>query len=90
MAPALALCGYRGAFESVIAYEASLSPRGTPFDSGISGANRLLDLPQPPSPLRLTTTCRRRHPCSRERGLAFRGSVLCGFDDTLSRPIYPP
>lgn len=87
--------GYREALRKAgIAYDAELvTPGEFSFESGIGGANRLLDLADPPTAIFAANDDMAagviRAAC--ERGLAVpRDLSVCGFDDTpIARHIYP-
>lgn len=89
------LVGYRDALRDAgIDYDPALVVEGAfTFDSGVRGANRLLDLPDPP-----TAIFAANDDCAAgvmraagERGLVVpRDLSVCGFDDTpISQQLYP-
>ena len=87
--------GYRDALRQAgIAYDPDLITQGEfSHESGINGANRLLDLPSPPTAIFAANDDMAagviRAAC--ERGLVVpRDLSVCGFDDTpIARQIYP-
>ncbi|MGH8026911.1 MAG: LacI family DNA-binding transcriptional regulator [Pseudoxanthomonas sp.] len=87
--------GYREALRKAgISYDAELVTQGEfSFDSGISGANRLLDLTDPPTAIFAANDDMAAGVirAAGERGLAVpRDLSVCGFDDTpIARHIYP-
>ncbi|MET0580847.1 MAG: LacI family DNA-binding transcriptional regulator [Pseudoxanthomonas sp.] len=87
--------GYREALRKAgIAYDASLVTQGEfSFESGISAANRLLDLSDPPTAIFAANDDMAAGVirAAGERGLAVpRDLSVCGFDDTpIARHIYP-
>jgi len=87
--------GYREALRKAgIAYDAALVTQGEfSFDSGISGANQLLDLTDPPTAIFAANDDMAAGVirAAGERGLAVpRDLSVCGFDDTpIARHIYP-
>lgn len=87
--------GYREALRKAgIAYDAALVTQGEfSFDSGISGANQLLDLTDPPTAIFAANDDMAAGVirAAGERGLVVpRDLSVCGFDDTpIARHIYP-
>lgn len=87
--------GYRKALRKAgIAYDAALVTQGEfSFESGIGGANRLLDLADPPTAIFAANDDMAAGVirAAGERGLAVpRDLSVCGFDDTpIARHIYP-
>ena len=87
--------GYREALRKAgIAYDAALVTQGEfSFDSGINGANHLLDLTDPPTAIFAANDDMAAGVirAAGERGLAVpRDLSVCGFDDTpIARHIYP-
>lgn len=87
--------GYRDALRKAgIAYDASLVTQGEfSYESGISGANRLLDLADPPTAIFAANDDMAAGVirAAGERGLSVpRDLSVCGFDDTpIARHIYP-
>ncbi|MDR6843224.1 LacI family DNA-binding transcriptional regulator [Pseudoxanthomonas sacheonensis] len=87
--------GYREALRKAgIAYDTGLVTQGEfSFDSGISGANRLLDLAEPPTAIFAANDDMAAGVirAAGERGLVVpRDLSVCGFDDTpIARHIYP-
>lgn len=90
------LDGYRRALETAgIGYDGSLVVDGNfDYESGVSGASRLLALPEPPTAIFAANDDMAagaiRAIC--ERGLRVPDDVsVCGFDDIpIARHIYPP
>ena len=87
--------GYRDALRRAgIAYDAALVTQGEfSFESGIGGANRLLQLTDPPTAIFAANDDMAAGVirAAGERGLAVpRDLSVCGFDDTpIARHIYP-
>jgi LacI family transcriptional regulator len=87
--------GYREALRKAgIAYDASLVTQGEfSFESGMTGANALLDLAQPPTAIFAANDDMAAGVirAAGERGIAVpRDLSVCGFDDTpIARHIYP-
>jgi len=87
--------GYRQALEAAgIAVEPALVVQGAfSFESGVEAANRLLDLPRPPTAIFAANDDMAAGVirAAGERGLAVPGALsVCGFDDTpIARHIYP-
>ncbi|MGH8084484.1 MAG: LacI family DNA-binding transcriptional regulator [Lysobacter sp.] len=87
--------GYREALQQVgIAYDPALVVRGEfVFESGVRGANRLLDLADPPTAIFAANDDMAAGVIrvAGERGLHVpRDLSVCGFDDTpISRHIFP-
>ena len=87
--------GYREALRQAgIAYDAALVTQGEfSFDSGINGANLLLDLADPPTAIFAANDDMAAGVirAAGERGLSVpRDLSVCGFDDTpIARHIYP-
>lgn len=87
--------GYREALRSAgIAYAPELVTQGEfSYESGIIGANRLLDLPDPPTAIFAANDDMAAGVIRAvgERGLSVPHDVsVCGFDDTpIARHIYP-
>ena len=89
------LAGYRdGLLRAGIAYDAALVvDGGFSFETGITGARRLLQLARPPTAIFAANddcACGVMHELF-ERGLKIPGDVsVCGFDDTpTSRQVWP-
>ena len=89
------LAGYREALRKAgIAYQSELVTQGEfSFESGFKGANRLLDLADPPTAIFAANDDMAAGVirAAGERGLAVpRDLSVCGFDDTpIARHIYP-
>src|SRR3546814_9942232 len=87
--------GYRQALQhACIAYDPDLVVEGEfVFESGVHGANRLLDLPDPPTAIFAANddTAAGVIRVAGERGLSVpRELSVCGFDDTpIARHIFP-
>lgn len=87
--------GYREALKLAgIAYDPTLVVKGEfTFESGVRGANRLLDLPMPPTAIFAANDDMAAGVIrvAGERGLSVpRDLSVCGFDDTpLSRQLFP-
>jgi len=87
--------GYRDALRKAgIAYDAKLVVQGEfSFDSGISAANQLFDLSEPPTAIFAANDDMAAGVirAAGERGIAVpRDLSVCGFDDTpIARHIYP-
>jgi LacI family transcriptional regulator len=90
------LFGYRRALDRAgIAYEPALAVAGQfDFDSGVSAAKLLLDLPQPPTAIFASNDDMAAGvlAVAHRRGLAVPAELsVAGFDDTtLARVVWPP
>ncbi len=87
--------GYREALQHAgIAYDPMLVVEGEfSYDSGVSGAEKLLDLPEPPTAIFAANddTAAGVIRAAGKRGLVVPDDLsICGFDDTpISRQIFP-
>ncbi len=90
------LAGYRRALDRVgIAYEPVLVCEGEfDFDSGVRGADRLLDLPEPPTAIFASNDDMAAGvlAVAHDRGIPVPAQLsVAGFDDTtLARTVWPP
>lgn len=90
------LAGYRRALDRVgIAYDPVLVCEGAfDFDSGVRGAGRLLDLPEPPTAIFASNDDMAAGvlAVAHDRGIAVPTRLsVAGFDDTtLARTVWPP